>query len=69
MKREWQVKKWTKAKKEALISGNLNNQPFLPARQGGSTFFINSQPFDSSLRSSLMTIASYESNVVSEVEP
>jgi putative endonuclease len=23
MKREWQVKKWTKAKKEALTSGNL----------------------------------------------
>lgn len=23
MKREWQLKKWTKTKKEALISGNL----------------------------------------------
>ena len=23
MKREWQIKKWTKAKKEALVSGNL----------------------------------------------
>lgn len=23
MKREWQVKKWTKAKKEALIAGDL----------------------------------------------
>lgn len=23
MKREWQLKKWTKAKKEALIGGNL----------------------------------------------
>lgn len=23
MKREWQLKKWTKAKKEALIAGNL----------------------------------------------
>ena len=23
MKREWQLKKWTKAKKEALVSGNL----------------------------------------------
>ena len=23
MRREWQLKKWTKAKKEALISGNL----------------------------------------------
>lgn len=23
MKREWQLKKWTKAKKEALIEGNL----------------------------------------------
>lgn len=23
MKREWQLKKWTKAKKEALVQGNL----------------------------------------------
>jgi len=23
MEREWQVKKWTKAKKEALVAGNL----------------------------------------------
>ena len=23
MKREWQIKKWTKARKEALIDGNL----------------------------------------------
>jgi len=23
MKREWQVKKWTKAKKEALVNGSL----------------------------------------------
>jgi len=25
MKREWQIKKWTKAKKEALINGSLKS--------------------------------------------